>query len=437
MPFLLVVIAIFLGAAVATMQIGKSALKMTCTDNAADACSLAAASKWALALNTLKERNVEFGDAYRVYYTQLQQLILASNRELFDAQNYINMAQQKVISANREAIIAAFVSANCSIWGSALTASILYNSAAMLIKKAYESFAAARSYNSTIKELTDYMKMYQRNRFCDFVYSMIESKILAEVTGAKYAETYNCTSVPVGAEVDVPGILSYEVEVTKMDNPCPTIDPYNLVAFEIFSAKLNDIAYELGIASEVQYSNYTDSRRGNYYCDESWAAFRRGNFIRAGWLWAKAMAIYTRIRAVAIFAATIKGISYARWMNNLNTDWPTIQDLIIRNEKIAEALGVAGGVGAGRIVSLRTCEAGDMLIIGIKHVTFEKGCVSCKLGEDSQSTAAFSDSNKGNMDPRYLGVGFTPRIAGNDGSCPGNGGVDTSSPKSSPLPKCQ
>lgn len=78
LPFLIVVIAIFLGAAMSTLQIGKYAISMSCRDNAADACALAAASESARAHNTLMLSNsVGLGDgpglktAYEDYRTQL------------------------------------------------------------------------------------------------------------------------------------------------------------------------------------------------------------------------------------------------------------------------------------------------------------------------------------------------------------------------------
>jgi len=50
-PFLLIIMAIFLGAYLTTVRIGRGAMNITCTSNAADSCALAAASGWDAALN--------------------------------------------------------------------------------------------------------------------------------------------------------------------------------------------------------------------------------------------------------------------------------------------------------------------------------------------------------------------------------------------------
>jgi len=431
MPFLLVIIAIFLGAMVATMQIGKSALNMTCTDNAADACSLAAASAWALALNGLTLiDNVLLRKAYSTYYTKLKQLLSLSNSKLSEAQRYINLAKPIIIMANIQAGLVP-LSSNCTIWYHASTAYSLLNTASRLLKMAATAFSSAKIYNNTMKMATEAMKMEQSNNLTKIMNDMKRNSKVAAEQGKYYAQTYNCqTEYPT---VTVPDIISYELEVAKMNNPCPTNDPYNLKAFELFATKLDKIADEFSVGSQIERAIYQGSIRGKSYCDTALAYLTsippRPDL--ALYYYGLATAVYAE-RRVAAFSAAAAITIYTLWANKLISGSPTVKDLIKRNKKISEALGAAGGLGAGRIVSVGpgSDKVGKtLLIIGINRVIFDKGCVFCTVG-GSQSSAAFSDSRGGNMDPRYplnITVGYTPRLASSDNSCPKSGVSTTGS----------
>ena len=84
-PLLLVVLAILLIAAVATVNIGRVSLDKTCSANGADAGSLAAASAWSGAFNSLALMNEQLQIYYDMNYYTYGQLY-------FTANDYINEA---------------------------------------------------------------------------------------------------------------------------------------------------------------------------------------------------------------------------------------------------------------------------------------------------------------------------------------------------------
>mgnify|MGYP001608774280 CR=1 FL=1 len=402
MPFLLVIIAIFLGAGVATVRIGGwgkgGALSMTCTDNAADACALAASSVWALALNTLDQKQVAFRKTYNDYYTTLKQLLVTSNQQLANAEIYMNFAEIAIEAANDEARKVPNLS-YCTVWSAARRASILYSAAATLTRTASVFISSARSINTSMKNLTISTKAAQKMTFCGFIQDMNARNKDALRTGAQYAQEYSCIGAPP-AEVYVPSIISYELEVTKLNNPCEQYDPFSLIALALFDSQLDKITSRLESGSDREWLIYFDSifAASNCYDEE-------GNLV--GWAWSMFASLEWQARSVVS-----SQLAPVTWLSTLIRGVPSITKLISLNKKISDAMGVAGGYGHGRVVSVRSCGGvGDMLITGLKHVTFEQrgGCVSCIVG-DSQGIAAFSDSTHADLDTRTIKVGFTPRL---------------------------
>lgn len=446
MPFLLVIIAIFLGAAVATVQIGGwgsgGALNMTCSDNAADACSLAASSMWALALNTLAQANVGLRNGYQSVFNMIQNLTMLSTNFLTFAQTLITVGKVLVLSA----IANSGPGWPCTIWYQNLAASNSLNSAVSSVTTAKSLITAAITVNSMMDNYVTMAKLQQQAALCNLTVPMAPNgndgkPELAGKTGVAYANSFNCNVDP--AVISVPNITTYQVEVAKMVNPPCSTDPYNYkLALPALVEKLDQIVGGLQLGSTVEKGIYTGSVWAHQKCVDAWNALP--NIILSELYMAEALAAYGALTAIAI-GATAAGAIYALWVNNLISGPPSLQNIINYNQKLPEAFAPNGGVGAGMIVSMQDCEGvGDELVIGIKDVAFDAGCITCLVGS-SNSSAAFSDSNQGNMDPRYFGVGYTPRITSANGTCPGNGGVIVGSgisrrpvaPSPPPLPSTE
>ncbi|MFA5096738.1 MAG: pilus assembly protein TadG-related protein, partial [Candidatus Omnitrophota bacterium] len=190
-PFLVVALVILLIAAIATINIGRVSLDKTCSANAADAGSLAAASVWASAFNSLTEINrdqIEFW--YDVNFYTYGELYKESQEHIDAA---IIAALESSALAASAAAIGTDYSQCYSIWYAGIAVAALDAAAGTL---ALEASMEVMAFNMTV--------MYMQSRITDpfhdqqwsnYQYArdfMDKSYINARKTGLSYAFSNSC-----------------------------------------------------------------------------------------------------------------------------------------------------------------------------------------------------------------------------------------------------
>ena len=186
-PFLIVILAILLVAAISTVNIGRVSIDKTCSANGADAGSLAAASAWSGALNNLCEWNLALNEYYDMnYYTygQLQET----------AEDYADEALLYSVAAAVETSISVSIGpATCgSVYVQGLVGMAADLLGAILLFQAYQATTALIATAEYMKSLTESFHEQQWKNFCDAVDYMDESYINARKAGLSYAFSNSC-----------------------------------------------------------------------------------------------------------------------------------------------------------------------------------------------------------------------------------------------------
>jgi len=190
-PFLLVVLVILLVAIIATINIGRVSLDKTCSANAADAGSLAAASAWASALNMLTEINrdqIEFWFDLN-YYTYRQ--------FYYAADSYLAEARTKLLEASASAIAAAELSKKpltcyTKPWVEGIGVAVLDGIAAKFVLDASVAVSAFTIALTFMQSMTDSFYEQQWSKYCAARDFMDDSYINARKTGLTYAFNNSC-----------------------------------------------------------------------------------------------------------------------------------------------------------------------------------------------------------------------------------------------------
>ncbi len=189
---MLVVLVILLVAAIATINIGRVSIDKTCSANAADAGSLAAASVWASAFNVLTEINHDqikkwFNENYYTY-----------GQLYFEADSYLNEAINYALAASAAASAALAVASippNCGeIWVAGIAAAVLDGTASVLCFEAFQSTEAFSVCIQFMQSLTDSFHEQQWKNYCDAGKYMEDSYINARETGLSYVFSNSCIS---------------------------------------------------------------------------------------------------------------------------------------------------------------------------------------------------------------------------------------------------
>ena len=192
-PFLLIILVILIIAGIATVNIGRVSLDKTCSANAADAGSLAAASAWSSAFNSLAEMNKSMKEYYDQGYYTYGQLYA-------EADGYITEAIMYAMSGGALGIAAYYsiisnVDVMCfSPWYNDLIGSILDISAAQLMLEASMDVSAFNITVSYMLSITDSFHEYQWKNYCDALDYMQTSYTNARKTGLNYAFSNSCIS---------------------------------------------------------------------------------------------------------------------------------------------------------------------------------------------------------------------------------------------------
>jgi len=188
----LIVLVILLVAAIATINIGRVSLDKTCSANAADAGSLAAASVWASAFNVLTEINK---DQIKTWFD----LNYFTYGVLYnEADSYLNDAIRDALLASTAAAASLAVASSpvtCrEIWFYGIAAAVLDGTASVLCFEASQSTAAFSICIQFMKSLMDSFYEQQWKNYCDARSYMEDSYINARKTGLSYAFSNSCIS---------------------------------------------------------------------------------------------------------------------------------------------------------------------------------------------------------------------------------------------------
>jgi hypothetical protein len=192
LPFLLVVIVILLIAAISVIQIGKVAIDKTCTANGADAGSLAAASRWATALNNLAYSNFYLTQNYGNYNELSNELISMADYYVTQSRNYAQAAATNAILSSVSMIISLAIPEACfDMIADWVTFGYLYT-ASSFSSEAMKTMSAAKIYIDFIDTLTTNFYLDQQYRYCQIRTVMANAYVAAEKEGFRYAFSNSC-----------------------------------------------------------------------------------------------------------------------------------------------------------------------------------------------------------------------------------------------------
>lgn len=231
LPFLIIIIAIFLAAAAITSKIGQTAIKYTCTANSADACSLAAASVWAYALSELQSINQELYANYADFYGQLTALVAERGDLLIQTRQNLEQAYEIVYNLNNGAIeLVGSEGAHCNaIWHSAETVKNILSPVSPLLQAAEANLMETFYLASDIQELVSSTKGSQNDLYQN-AQAMIAMYHDAAISAAEGMAKSNVCGMDkkITPAVYVPNIASYNLALTVKDEP----DPFQTPAIE-------------------------------------------------------------------------------------------------------------------------------------------------------------------------------------------------------------
>ena len=164
-PFLIIILVILLVAAVVTINIGRVSLDKTCSANAADAGSLAAASAWAGALNSLTKTNEE------VLQTSYDYNYYAYGQLYNQAEGYIDEAIILCVVAAPLSLGALYaMNPPCTedtIWVGGIIGAVLDAAASYMLFEAAMGVAAFNVTVSYMQSITDSFHEQQWRNYCD------------------------------------------------------------------------------------------------------------------------------------------------------------------------------------------------------------------------------------------------------------------------------
>lgn len=189
-PFLLIILAVLLIAAIATINIGRTSIDKTCSANGADAGSLAAASAWGGAFNKLAGLNWDLDFYYALTYAQYSDLYPEASHYIDDAILYVASAEAFLAASLLLMSVPPLI---CGIiWVNGIPAAISNGLAVYALWEASESILAFNLEIQAMKSITDTFHTEQGQRYCDAVDFMQTSYIDSRKTGLNYAFSNSC-----------------------------------------------------------------------------------------------------------------------------------------------------------------------------------------------------------------------------------------------------
>ncbi len=498
MPFLLVIIAIFLGAFISTVNIGQVAINNTCNDNAADACALAAASNMAFILNALHKDQGDYKAQFDEFQNELKALTKIEEPRLAAAKDELTQALPLINSAISEGGAGEI----CTVWqpnGMAVMhltqASLLFSEAAVNIGLAEIIALGKKDYVKTFKD-------FNEQNYCMQLDVLNDKYNKAKSDGVKYALQNNCvypnlsadqqngimkmveeqetqddmeqnqaeqnqpdppysTVIPnpwedtplppqrnmsypplspiqnirdteyawqddagndhsMGANVHLPKIDTFKLEVTSMNEPCGPKE--FLVAGDHFGNEnlhklskfivnnipvlLDFIAKEAAIYAQTVHSADNCSAVGTCCPWDYWGLDTKAE---------------TVVYNLTNLARDLSNGSPSDMLEVLNS-------LIEQNEKIPKDM--APPDGGKRVISSKGCsDAVDVIVLGINDVKFESGCVSCNGNMShaggSSSGTSMSSFGGGTLNADQPNQHYIPGLVNGENGCPSDTGLTT------------
>jgi Putative Flp pilus-assembly TadE/G-like len=213
-PFLLICLVALTVALGVTFTAGSGVKTKTCASNAADACSLAAASNWAGAFNSLAGQNQTIHDNfYLTYLPNIQRLSTPGQTYLTEAisssQNALKFAQ----NAEKD-----FKDANDNHnWGSLVTAASDCQKAADAALAAKRNFDAFQIIATYLQNMTNDFKNKQLSSYCNAKISMYNYIKQAKTSGLSYAFNNSCTTSRVSSSIG--DNFNFQLESGKFYDP--------------------------------------------------------------------------------------------------------------------------------------------------------------------------------------------------------------------------
>lgn len=240
MPFLLVIIAIFLGAAMTVVKLGRDVINITCTENAMDDCSLDAASIWSQALNEMMASNEEWKTEYEAWFAEdIQRRLAERANKLDEAENGLQEIKDLIGSSNYGRVT---IEPFCEEWDAAQLAAGRLNAASMVASVQATIFMdEITKMAAEVAMSVEQEKMVQQAAYYGFREGFAEAHAAAQEAGATIAqlnieecliqypdgstetdggitgESYTTTSVYV------PNISAYQLQVAPRSKPCSFI----------------------------------------------------------------------------------------------------------------------------------------------------------------------------------------------------------------------
>lgn len=458
MPFLLVIIAIFLGVTFTTINLGTNAIDINCTNNASDACVLAAASAWSQVLNTVMGINETIKADYVNRYAIIKDAIDLRDKALDDAKSNIEATVQSIHAAAVPDVgpEASYAGTECQPWDDALTARGSLMLAHAMVECAADSFHVVAEISQQISDGIDQLKADRQQAYQEIRTGLEDAHTAAQELGAIYAYQNMITCIVTGgpdgpqvfsgqdsflstAPVFLPNITSYQLQVTQRGNPCPYCGIVRASLFQVpgcgYPGALDgpDSSIVLPPPGDGFVTPGTEcidpyaveaclwlemGTRGlelilECAANEMWNIYQRSvelaNECQLGaYQWA-----ILKSRCLAVYRDLEQLIDQLNLLLlNCGPDQASIPTLKEQSQKILEAFSPDNK----RVISDSSGAPGDVMIIGIDSLTFEDGCATCDVptagGQYSTSSGSYGG---GNMTD---GTGaYTPGLSG-DVSCP-------------------
>lgn len=192
-PFLIIILAVLLIAAITTVNIGRVSLDKTCSANGADAGSLSAATVLAAAFNKLALINREMNVYYDVNRFAFEQAKNTADQYLTQAIIFSSLTTASAIAA--AVLIRSTDRIECfSPFVAFVIAAALNGIGAGAALMAQMAVSSLNIYAQGMQSITDIFYTQQQQNYCAAVTYMGEAYTNAGETGLSYAYANSCIS---------------------------------------------------------------------------------------------------------------------------------------------------------------------------------------------------------------------------------------------------
>lgn len=483
MPFLLVIIAIFLGAFVSVANIGQVAMNMTCNDNAADACALAAASHMALILNGLHK---DQGDAFKPNFAIFKSIAKLQSLNIHFALLAAKINLLVALSEVNSAISQGGAHGYCTYWADNQAAATHFSNADTSINLAVKSIKQAILTVKALKAAVKSVKDDANKTYCRGLDVLQDEYMLAKRDGIQYALENNCVYPNLSTDqqneifemmqeqdkndeaaqdaaaqsgeqsyLEKSGQISSS-SIAPIENTRDTeygwqdangndhsmgakVNIPKIASFELEVVKMNKpCGPSKGVPGISQFDHYGDLNMLLVYFVLNGSDFNLIDLGQAESAIADASSTASQadpcqnlvFDVISQHASELITMVSDRNIVKILTEFiPLIDNLIQHNDDVLKDLLPPDG--GKRIISSKSCaDAGDVIIVGINDVKFESGCIGCEVDMShaggSSSGTGMSSFGGGNLSPAQPDQHYIPGLLeGANGNCPADTGLTT------------